>query len=104
MSISEKVVLKVSDLMTWMVDDVKWEVGARGVYDERWQPADDAADAADARDAGATRDWYGPIDMRDVAKEKQLLSKFPFAIQFIVNQVNSFRWVDWAGDKGRVLC
>ena len=106
-SISEKVVLKVSDLMTWMVDDVKWDVGARGVYEDQCRPADEshdailaaaataaaavtssspavdvgdptaaAAAAAAAASAGAN-EWHGPLDMRDIIKEKQLLSKSP---------------------------
>ena len=98
-SISEKVVLKVSDLMTWMVDDVKWDVGARGVYEDQCRPADESHDAIlaaaataaaavtssspavdvgdpTAASAGAN-EWHGPLDMRDIIKEKQLLSKSP---------------------------
>ncbi|XP_057367504.1 LOW QUALITY PROTEIN: uncharacterized protein LOC130688544 [Daphnia carinata] len=77
-SISEKVVLKISDLATWLVDDVKWEKGAPSVW-ERQCPTPppsppDSPNAADATEgaaippAGAN---LGVLDMRDVIKEKQ---------------------------------
>uniref|UniRef100_A0A0P5FTU0 AT-rich interactive domain-containing protein 5B n=1 Tax=Daphnia magna TaxID=35525 RepID=A0A0P5FTU0_9CRUS len=77
-SISEKVVLKISDLATWLVDDVKWEKGAPSVW-ERQCPTPppsppDSPDAADATEGVAippTGANIGVLDMRDVIKEKQ---------------------------------
>lgn len=77
-SISEKVVLKISDLATWLVDDVKWEKGAPSVW-ERQCPTPppsppDSPDAADATEGAAippTGANIGVLDMRDVIKEKQ---------------------------------
>lgn len=82
-SISEKVVLKVSDLVTWLVDDVKWEKGAAAVW-ERHCTAPAAAGlalppppdcGADGEEAGsqplAANTTIGVLDMRDVIKEKE---------------------------------
>ncbi|XP_046450396.1 uncharacterized protein LOC124198559 isoform X2 [Daphnia pulex] len=77
-SISEKVVLKVSDLATWLVDDVKWEKGLPSVW-ERHCPTPppsppDSPDEADSTEAiPAAGSNIGVLDMRDVIKEKQAI-------------------------------
>ena len=75
--ISEKVVLKVTDLLTWIVDDVKWERGACASTDvggaAKWPNA--AAAATPLLDSGLPDggEFHGGfLDMRDVIKEKQL--------------------------------
>jgi len=84
-SISEKVVLKVSDLATWLVDDVKWEKGSSSVW-ERHCPTPppsppDSPDEADSTEAippaGAN---IGVLDMRDVIKEKQAIGEKKFML------------------------
>lgn len=77
-SISEKVVLKVSDLATWLVDDVKWEKGAPSVWERQCttpppSPLDSSEDATETNPpAGAN---IGALDMRDVIKEKQAIGE-----------------------------
>ena len=77
--ISEKVVLKVTDLLTWIVDDVKWERGACASTDgcgvgaggaAKWPTA--AAPLLDSVLPDGGEFHGGFLDMRDVIKEKQL--------------------------------
>jgi hypothetical protein len=73
--ISEKVVLKVTDLLTWIVDDVKWERGACASTDggaaAKW-PTSAAAPLLDSGLPDGAEFHGGFLDMRDVIKEKQL--------------------------------
>lgn len=74
--------MKISDLATWLVDDVKWEKGAPSVW-ERQCPTPppsppDSPDAADATEGAAippTGANIGVLDMRDVIKEKQSIGE-----------------------------
>ncbi len=76
---SEKVVVRVADLTSWLVDDVKWDRGSASVCCERRRPVDDAAAAAAASendaDACTAPTSVGSLDMRDVVKEKQLIGQ-----------------------------
>ena len=89
-SISEKVVIKVSDLVTWLDDDddVKWQRGSPSVW-EKHCAAPSTADAADAADAPDVPDAAG-LDMRDVIRAKEALLGKPRArlvnnmLQFII--------------------
>lgn len=118
MSISEKVVLKVSDLATWIVDDVKWERGAVAVWERQCstppltppppQPTNTSqqedqlsvpVDSSLVLSAGhLSADWqqpaatYGVLDMRDVNKEKMALGRFStfFFFSFLL-------WFDFNG-------
>ena len=76
-SISEKVVLKVSDLATWLVDDVKWAKGAPSVWERQCpspppppSPPDSSEETAEPANTGG-----GVLDMRDVIKEKQAIGE-----------------------------
>ena len=75
---SEKVVVRVADLTSWLVDDVKWDRGSASVCCERRRPVDDAAAAAASEndaDACTAPTSVGSLDMRDVVKEKQLIGQ-----------------------------
>lgn len=83
-SISEKVVIRVSDLTAWITDDVKWERGAPAVWERQCltPPATPPLERAAACDEPATPlpiepciASRGALDMRDVAKEKQSVGK-----------------------------
>ena len=84
MSISEKVVLKVSDLATWIVEDVKWERGATAVWERHCAtppltppppPSDTFPPSETTTSTTEESTNYGVLDMRDVIKEKSIQSK-----------------------------
>jgi hypothetical protein len=89
-SISEKVVLKVADLATWIVEDVKWERGSPSVWDRKCSTTTTTTVASAASTLAVTGasssntavpslsptpvSTTGPIDMCDVIKEKSQIS------------------------------
>lgn len=79
-SVSEKVVMRVSDLATWIVDDVKWERGAPAVWERQCltppaTPPLERTGTEDGQSGDGGEAARGPLDMRDVLKEKQSIGK-----------------------------
>lgn len=67
LAISEKVVLRVEDLITWITVDAEWTWGRLGNNDSEVQPPENQ------EDEGKTQFRDCSLDLSDVEKEKRLL-------------------------------
>lgn len=67
LAISEKVVLRVEDLITWITVDAEWTWGRLGKCDSEVQPP------KNQDDEGKTQFRDCSLDLSDVEKEKRLL-------------------------------
>lgn len=70
MAVSEKVVLRIEDLLTWIVEDVTWTTGCRGVSEHEvnsQEPANNLAKYFTANNSA--------LELKDVNKERELLGK-----------------------------
>ncbi|XP_013419272.1 AT-rich interactive domain-containing protein 5B [Lingula anatina] len=70
LAVSEKIVLKIEDLLKWMVYDVTWTAGSKAIYS-----ADEKNDDIDIQNNIITKSFSNnsALDWKDIEKEKKAL-------------------------------